>query len=135
MQYRKAKYINDSGWIDCEIQHPVYGWGPYTLSPSDPDIIARKNNDDLLAAMAAKGDVSPYVPPTQAELDVMLAQKLRADRDIFLSAVDAVAGNVLRWGDLSVEAQADWAAYRRALLDVPQQDGFPNNVEWPAQPV
>ena len=133
MNYRNAKYINNNGWIDCEIQHPVYGWGPYTLNPADTDMTV--NNDDLLAAMAAKGDVAAYVPPTQAELDAELADQLRGQRDQLLLAVDAVAGNSLRWSDLSTEVQADWAAYRRALLDVPQQDGFPNNVAWPAQPV
>ena len=133
MNYRNAKYINNNGWIDCEIQHPVYGWGPYTLNPADTDMTV--NNDDLLAAMAAKGDVAAYVPPTQAELDAELADQLRGQRDQLLLAVDAVAGNSLRWSDLSTEVQADWAAYRRALLDVPQQDGFPNSVAWPAQPV
>ena len=133
MNYRNAKYINNNGWIDCEIQHPVYGWGPYTLNPADTDMTV--NNDDLLAAMAAKGDVAPYVPPTQAELDAALADQLRGQRNQLLLAVDAVAGNSLRWFDLSAEVQSDWAAYRRALLDVPQQDGFPNGVVWPAQPV
>ena len=28
MNYRNAKYINDNGWVDCEIQHPEPGWIP-----------------------------------------------------------------------------------------------------------
>ena len=27
-----------------------------------------------------------------------------------------------------------WAEYRRKLLDVPQQDGFPAQIEWPEKP-
>jgi hypothetical protein len=27
-----------------------------------------------------------------------------------------------------------WAPYRQALRDVPQQTGFPENVQWPTQP-
>lgn len=27
-----------------------------------------------------------------------------------------------------------WATYRQALRDIPQQDGFPFNVVWPAKP-
>ena len=50
MNYRNAKYINDNGWIDCEIEHPQFGWIPYTLDPADTDMTV--NNDDLLAAMA-----------------------------------------------------------------------------------
>ena len=134
MNYRNAKYINNNGWIDCEIQHPVYGWGPYTLNPADTDMTV--NNDDLLAAMAAKGDVAPYVPPTQAELDVMAAAEIREERNRrLLTDVDPIVMNSLRWGDLTPAKQAEIASYRRALLDVPQQAGFPKTHTWPKKPV
>ena len=130
--YRNAKYINDNGWIDCEIEHETFGWIPYTLDPADTDMTI--NNDDLLAAMATAGDVAAYVPPTQAELDATLSEQLRGERDGLLVEVDAIAGNALRWGSLSAEQQNVWAVYRRALLDVPQQAGFPNDVVWPVKP-
>ena len=132
MNYRNAKYVNDIGWIDCEIEHPVYGWIPYTLDPADTDMTV--NNDELLAAMASAGDVAAYVPPTQAELDAQAAANIRAQRDSLLLTVDAIAGNALRWAALDADTQAAWAAYRQALLDVPQQAGFPNNVTWPEKP-
>ena len=28
----------------------------------------------------------------------------------------------------------DWARYRKALRDLPQQEGFPFNIEWPVPP-
>tara|TARA_B110000503_G_scaffold9599_1_gene13038 strand:+ start:221 stop:643 length:423 start_codon:yes stop_codon:yes gene_type:complete len=131
--YRNAKYINDSGWIDCEIEHPDYGWIPYTLDPADEDMTV--NNDDLLAAMSAAGDVAAYVPPTQAELDATLSEQLREERDGLLAdEVDTIAGNALRWATLSAEQQDAWAVYRQALLDAPQQAGFPNDVVWPVKP-
>jgi len=134
MKYRNANYINNNGWIDCEIQHPVYGWGPYTLNPADTDMTV--NNDDLLAAMAAKGDVAPYVPPTQAELDVMAAAEIREERNRrLLTDVDPIVMNSLRWGDLTPAKQAKIASYRRLLLDVPQQAGFPRTHVWPEKPV
>ena len=132
MNYRNAKYINDSGWIDCEIEHPEFGWIPYTLDPADTDMTV--NNDDLLAAMEAAGDVAAYIPPTQAELDATLSEQLREERDGLLVEVDAIAGNALRWATLSAEQQDAWAVYRQALLDVPQQAGFPNDVTWPVKP-
>ena len=132
MNYRNAKYINDNGWIDCEIEHPVHGWIPYTLDPNDTDMTV--NNDELLAAMAEAGDVEAYVPPTQEELDAAKAAQVRAERDQRLLTVDAIAGNALRWAALDADTQAAWAAYRQALLDVPQQAGFPNDVTWPEEP-
>ena len=124
MNYRNAKHIHE-GRIDCEIEHEVHGWIPYTLNPADT------KNDDLLAAMELADDVEAYVPPTQVELDAALAAEVRADRDGRLAEVDAVAGNALRWAALDADTQAAWALYRQALLDVPQQAGFPNDVLWP----
>ena len=131
MNYRNAKYIDDTR-IDCEIEHPVHGWIPYTLDPADTDMTV--NNDELLAAMASAGDVAAYVPPTQAELDAAAASSVRAQRDSLLLEVDAIAGNALRWAALDADTQAAWAAYRQALLDVPQQAGFPHDVMWPTRP-
>jgi len=28
----------------------------------------------------------------------------------------------------------EWKNYRQALRDVPQQAGFPNDIEWPEEP-
>ena len=131
MDYRNAKYI-DAVRIDCELDHPDWGWIPYTLDPTDTDMTI--NNDDLLAAMASAGNVAAYVPPTQAELDATLSDQLRGERDGLLAEVDAIAGNALRWATLSAEQQDAWAVYRQALLDVPQQAGFPNDVVWPVKP-
>lgn len=131
MNYRNAKYIDDT-LIDCEIEHPVHGWIPYTLDPADTDMTV--DNNVLLAAMAEAGDVAAYIPPTQEELDAAKAASVRAERDNLLLTVDAIAGNALRWASLSAEQQAEWAAYRQALLDIPQQAGFPHNVTWPEVP-
>jgi hypothetical protein len=49
--------------------------------------------------------------------------------------VDAIAGNALRWAGIDADAQAAWGVYRQALLDVPQQTGFPNDVVWPVAPI
>lgn len=132
MNYRNAKYIDDTR-IDCEIEHPKFGWIPYTIDPADTDMTI--NNNDLLAAMASTGDVAAYVPPTKAELAAAKAQAVRAERGNLLLAVDAIAGNALRWASLDASKQAEWATYRQALLDVPQQAGFPDNIVWPKEPV
>ena len=134
MNYRNAKYINNRGWIDCEIEHPTYGWIPYTLDPADTDMTI--NNDELLAAMSLAGDVAPYVPPTQAELDAIAAQDIRYQRDVKLTTeVDPIAGNALRWAALTADQQAAWTAYRQALLDITTQGGFPNSIVWPTKPL
>jgi hypothetical protein len=129
MNYRNAKHIS-GGRIDCEIEHPVHGWIPYTLDPADTDMTA--DNDALLLAIG--DDAEAYVPPTQEELDAALSVDVRADRDSRLGEVDVVAGNALRWAALDADTQATWATYRQALLDVPQQADFPTTVTWPVKP-
>ena len=42
--------------------------------------------------------------------------------------------NPMRWNEFTdIEKQA-WSEYRQALLDIPTQEGFPWNVEWPVLP-
>lgn len=78
---------------------------------------------------------SEWVPPTQAELDAAAAFEVRSERDnILATVVDPLVSNPLRWAALTPEQQAAWATYRQALLDVPQQAGFPNNITWPTEP-
>ena len=116
--------------MEVEINHPVHGWIPYGLNPTDTD-----KTVDNAAVMALIGTAfAAYVPPTQEELDAALAAEVRADRDERLTEVDAVAGNALRWAALDADTQAAWATYRQALLDVPQQAGFPNDITWPTEP-
>ena len=120
----------DNLQMDVEINHPDYGWIPYTVDPADTDTTI-----DNTAVMALIGsNFAAYVAPTQEELDAALAAEVRADRDGRLAEVDAIAGNALRWADLTAAKQAEWAAYRQALLDVPQQAGFPDNVAWSTKP-
>ena len=121
---------SDNLRMDVEINHPQHGWIPYTVDPADTDTTI--DNDEVMALIGT--DFAAYVPPTQEELDAALAAEVRADRDDRLAEVDAVAGNALRWADLTSDKQAEWATYRQALLDVPQQSGFPNDITWPTKP-
>lgn len=36
MKVRNLKR-NESGTIDLELDHPTYGWVPFTASPNDPE--------------------------------------------------------------------------------------------------
>lgn len=37
--------------------------------------------------------------------------------------------------EAGVQVPAEWKLYRQALRDVPAQDGFPESVVWPVEPV
>lgn len=125
-----ASLQSDNLRMDVEINHPDHGWIPYYLNPADTDMTI--DNDAVMALIG--DDFAAYVPPTQAELDAAASAQVRADRDARLTEVDAIAGNALRWADLTSAKQAEWSTYRQALLDVPQQAGFPTDITWPTKP-
>jgi|TARA_B110000240_G_C13422976_1_gene420350 hypothetical protein len=69
-----------------------------------------------------------------ADPQIKMAADIRQERDSFLVGADAVAGNILRWAELTEEKKSEWATYRINLLGVPQQPNFPNTVDWPTKP-
>jgi len=56
------------------------------------------------------------------------ADEVRAERDRLLAETDWT-----QVADAPVDAQA-YADYRQALRDVPQQSGFPGDIDWPVKP-
>ena len=58
---------------------------------------------------------------------------VRSRRNMFLSAtVDKV--NPVWFASLTQEQQTELQTYRTALLNVPQQSGFPTTITWPTKP-
>ena len=131
-QVRNAKSLQaNNARMDVEINHPDYGWTPYTVHPDDTDTTI--NNDAILALIST--DFDAYVAPTAAEIATALAVTERSKRDDLLrTVVDPIAGNALRWAALTSEQRTAWATYRTALLDVPAQAGFPSSITWPTAP-
>lgn len=56
---------------------------------------------------------------------------IRSERNSKLLEVDLIVTNPLRWSSFSEATKDAYANYRKCLLDVPQQAGFPSNVVWP----
>lgn len=127
-ELRNAVSLNQENTaFDVEINHPEYGWIPYTLEPDDTDETI--NNDNLFSLIGS--NYAPYVEHVQQ----ISAEAVRHERDDRLSkSVDPIVSNPLRWADMSSSQQNVWSQYRTDLLNVPQQAGFPANVTWPTPP-
>lgn len=69
--------------------------------------------------------------PNTAEITAATAAAARAKRDQLLADSDWV---VIKALENSQGLDFDWAAYRQALRDIPQQAGFPETVVWPVKP-
>lgn len=60
MNARKPTF-NQMGTIDVEIEHPKFGWLPFTASPDD---VEEQGRELFKRAQAGEfGQVAPYVPP------------------------------------------------------------------------
>ena len=57
---------------------------------------------------------------------------IRQERNRLLGDIDRI--NPIWYASLSLQQQQDLVAYRQHLLAVPQQDGFPTAIDWPAKP-
>ena len=126
-----ASLQSDNLRMDVEINHPKFGWIPYTLDPADTDTTI--DNDEVMALIGT--DFAPYVAPTQAELDAAAAAQVRSERDNLLATVvDPIVSNNLRWAEMTTENQAKWSAYRTDLLNITDQAGFPTDITWPTKP-
>ena len=53
MKYRNPTF-NENGTIDVEIEHPDFGWIPFTASPDDSEPHGRQIFNDL------KDEAAPY---------------------------------------------------------------------------
>lgn len=112
--------------VNCDAQ----GNGGYNVVPKEVD----PHNAYTLE------EVRTYLldnPEMLLDLEAIEAKRLekavRARRDALLKeTVDSV--NPMRWEALTDVQKDSWRAYRQALLDVPQQEGFPTNIIWPTIP-
>lgn len=115
--------------------HPVAGYWQ-TISTPNAEILAAYPDGTIEVPLQPSNlhawSGSAWVSPSQDKVDAAQAVVIRSTRDsILANTVDPLVSNPLRWGGMTAEQQAAWAAYRQALLDIPQQSGFPHNVIWP----
>jgi len=109
MEVRNARYADQGhNRIDCEINHPQYGWIPFTADPDDPE----KHGKDIYDAALSSGPAA-YTPPDPAvELDkerasmvvsrfqakaAMLQAGMLPDVEAAISAADATTQ--LAWAE------------------------------------
>ena len=82
--------------------------------------------------LMTKEDVHRHLNPIPTAKQ--LASAIRNERDKALKALDVIVSNPLRFNELLEEQRLEAATYRKLLLGVPQQKGFPTTYEMPEIP-
>lgn len=73
-------------------------------------------------------DGTNFFPPVIKPMETV-ADRIRTVRNSRLQESDWTQA-----ADIPQPTREKWAIYRQALRDIPQQSGFPDNVQWPVQP-
>jgi len=84
MKYRNHRF-NGNNTIDMEIDHPVYGWMPFTASPDDPEEYGRQLFADSQETATAYAAPTPNV--TDLLLQLSLARKEQEQLGVTLKGV------------------------------------------------
>lgn len=90
------------------------------MSASDIEVEDWQNNIDCFVS---SGDTFVYDTSNHA------AKEVRLERDLRLLRCDWT-----QLTDVPEEVKNAYTDYRQALRDIPQQDGFPQTIEWPIEP-
>lgn len=112
------RFLHD-GRIMLDIQHEDFPNEilKYCASPTDCEIEGK-----ILFEKASQGMFGPIAPfDPQPIVGENALNRLRMKRNELLkNHVDPIATNTLRWNNLTESQQSELAAYRTALLDMPE---------------
>jgi hypothetical protein len=114
-------------------------WGVFPVALSDMPVVSHAQTVKEASPKLNKGiweqvwEVAEATPQEIEDRTRTQARRMRSLRNQRLQTeIDTV--NPLRWETLSDIEKSALHAKRQALLDVPQQAGFPWTIDWPVAP-
>lgn len=131
-------YHAESGIITSQVRDKSHIIDrPYVLGDYEPGKWYVKDNIvKLLPPIPTKSNHVTYrwnLADESWVIDTTLTEKkARKLREQMFSIVDKI--NPMWWNSMTQEQQAVVAAYRQAILDVTDQPGFPETIDWPTKP-
>lgn len=108
MRYRNAKH-RANNTIDCEIDHPIYGWIPFTCDPNDTgaefdvaELYEALNADPATAAYVAE----PKTTLTKEQISSFRAAAYQTESDPLFFKVQRGEATEREWLDKVAEIKA-----------------------------
>ncbi|WP_413874168.1 hypothetical protein [Albidovulum sp.] len=96
--------------IECEIEHPVFGWIPFVASPTDPEAHGRQIHARILADAVPLAPWRPDTTVTGADVDRECARRLRGTATFRAHAFQADQLSLIRIAGAGSLAAAALAA-------------------------
>lgn len=101
--------------------------------PTDQDML-----NEFLRVAKKHGDVEAAANVIRRRRNAFLMQ---SDKEVSLDRLNLTIPKGVLFSDwisffrqIAQMLTGDWAKYRQALRDIPQQEGFPFNITWPDKP-
>ncbi len=115
----------------------LLGWYNYDVHDSIPEPNIEFTEQEWQEAISINANC--IVDGKLVKIDIRTKEQKAKDarfvRDSLLKKLDSLVYNPLRWQEFSSEQKESLAKYRLDLLNVPEQFGFPEEIEWPIKPV
>lgn len=124
---------NKGSWVNFDkniILMQADGYLPVVVieePTAEKPIVKYREINGQIEQYAEAAPVSNVAEPTAEQQEM----QIRAQRNSLLTLCDWTQ---LPDAPLTTEQKQEWAEYRQALRDVPEQAGFPENVAWPLVP-
>lgn len=131
MEYRNAKKIWDN-LIDCEINHPTYGWIPFTADPADTGALF--DVAELHAQMMADPNTLPwdgkypkFVPASitrrQCAMQLFNLQRITGEEAVAMTQTGVPPASVMTYINTLAEPQRTMA-----IMDFAATEYFRDNA-------
>ena len=132
---------SDVAW--CDSKHLLLGMNIHlsdnSIIPYAYRVDGEEDNDGFIC-QAVKHD---YISGNFTEINECPDWRLQLEKEILSLDVRLERNKLLSDTDhliqsdypISDEKKQEIKVYRQALRDIPQQDGFPDNIVWPDKPV
>ena len=132
---------SDVAW--CDSKHLLLGMNIHlsdnSIIPYAYRVDGEEDNDGFIC-QAVKHD---YISGNFTEINECPDWKIQLEKEILSLDVRLERNKLLSDTDhliqadypISDEKKQEIKVYRQALRDIPQQDGFPDNIVWPDKPV
>ena len=132
---------SDVAW--CDSKHLLLGMNIHlsdnSIIPYAYRVDGEEDNDGFIC-QAVKHD---YISGNFTEINECPDWKIQLEKEVLSLDVRLERNKLLSNTDhliqsdypISDEKKQEIKVYRQALRDIPQQDGFPDNIVWPYKPV
>lgn len=132
---------SDVAW--CDSKHTLLGMNIHlsdnSVMPYAYRVDGTEDNDGFIC-QAVKHD---YISGNFTEINECPDWKIKLEKEVLSLDIRAKRNNLLSDTDhliqsdypISDEKKQEIKVYRQALRNIPQQDGFPENIVWPDKPV